>query len=157
MGNQSLSITLWRKLNSSSLGRWIFSRFICFKAPYFSTISPNIIRLEPGCCEAKIYQRRKIQNHLGTIHAIALCNLVELCGGLMVDVSVPNDMRWIPKGMKVKYLNKARGNITASAILEQPLVSQDEPYQFFVSVVLVDEKNLPVLEAAIEMWISKKK
>lgn len=33
----------------------------------------------------------------------------------MIDVSIPEGMRWIPKEMNVKYLQKAFGKITARA------------------------------------------
>jgi hypothetical protein len=57
----------------------------------------------------------RVQNHIGTVHAIALCNLAELCAGLVTDVSIPRDMRWIPQDMTVRYLRKAKGRIVASA------------------------------------------
>ena len=79
----------------------MFARAVCWRAPYFASISPRIALLEPGRCEAWIAHRRKVTNHIGTVHAIALCNLAEFAGGLMTDVSIPSSMRWIPKGMQV--------------------------------------------------------
>ena len=110
-----LALRLWRRLDGSAAGRWLFSRIVCFKAPYFASISPRVTRLEPGRCEAWLKQRRRVQNHIGTVHAIALCNLAELCAGLVTDVSIPADMRWIPQDMTVRYLQKASGRIAASA------------------------------------------
>ena len=79
---------------------------------------PRITVLEPGRCEASIAHRRKVTNHIGTVHAIALCNLAEFAGGLMTDVSIPASMRWIPKGMTVEYLGKANGTMRAVATPE---------------------------------------
>lgn len=59
--------------------------------------------------------RREITNHLGTVHAIALCNAAELAAGMMTDVSIPAGARWIPKGMTVEYLAKAKTDVTAVA------------------------------------------
>ena len=39
----------------------------------------------------------------------AMCNMAELAGGLMTDVSIPQGSRWIPSGMTVKYLKKRNG------------------------------------------------
>ena len=91
----------YRRLSSKPGGRWLFSKLVCFKAPYFASIAPRIELLEPGRCVGSLRHRRKVNNHIGTVHAIALCNLAELTGGLMVDASVPPSMRWIPKGMSV--------------------------------------------------------
>jgi hypothetical protein len=100
-------LELHRKLSRWPGGVWLFSRAVCFKAPYFGSIAPRIERLEAGRCEASIRDRRAVHNHIGTVHAIALCNLAELCAGVMTDASLPADMRWIPKGMTVSYLKKA--------------------------------------------------
>ena len=57
----------------------------------------------------------EIEIDIGTVHAIALCNLAEFVGGLTCEVSIPRDMRWIPKGMDVRYLKKAVGRMRAVA------------------------------------------
>jgi acyl-coenzyme A thioesterase PaaI-like protein len=90
-------LRLWRRLGDGAFGRWLFTRVVCFKAPYFGSIAPRITRLEPGLCEARLRQRRSIQNHIGTVHAIALCNLAELCAGLVTDVSIPATCAGFPR------------------------------------------------------------
>lgn len=71
--------------------------------------------LEPGRCEIEISDRRRVHNHIGTVHAIAWCNLAELGAGMMAEVTVPRSMRWISKGMSVDYPAKARGRMHALA------------------------------------------
>ena len=116
----------------------MFARAVCWRAPYFASISPRIALLEPGRCEAWIAHRRKVTNHIGTVHAIALCNLAELAGGLMTDVSIPSSMRWIPKGMQVEYLGKANGTMHAVATLDIPAVESATGYELPVTVVVTD-------------------
>jgi hypothetical protein len=89
-------LSLYRRITRWPAGHWIFSRLVCFKAPYFATIAPRFVALEPGRCEVRIRDRRRVHNHLGTVHAIALCNLAELSAGVMTDASIPGDMRWDP-------------------------------------------------------------
>ena len=108
-------LALWRKMQRWPAGAWLFSRAVCFRAPYFATIHPRFEALEPGRCVASIPDRRGMRNHIGTVHAIALCNLAELCAGVMTDASLPRDMRWIPKGMTVSYLKKAKGRLRGVA------------------------------------------
>jgi acyl-coenzyme A thioesterase PaaI-like protein len=152
-----LALRAWQRLGSNAPGRWLFSRIVCLKAPYFGSIAPRILRLEPGCCEARLVQRRKVQNHIGTVHAIALCNLAELCAGLVTDVTLPADMRWIPQEMTVRYLKKAAGCITATARPATALQSAPEPYAATIAVSLADAGGQEVSSAEIKMWLSPRR
>ena len=51
-------LKIYRSLSRKPLGHWLFSRLICFKAPYFGSIGPRMVRLEPGRGEATIRHRR---------------------------------------------------------------------------------------------------
>lgn len=157
MPHEAQAMRLWRRLEGSAAGRWLFSRIVCLRAPYFGSIAPRVLRLEPGLCEAELRQRRKVQNHIGTVHAIALCNLAELCAGLVTDVTVPEDMRWIPKEMTVRYLKKAAGHIVASARPREPIRSSAEAYAATIAVSLTDDQGQEVSSADIGMWISPRR
>ncbi len=145
---------LWQRLERWPGGRWLFSRAVCFKAPYFGTISPLFTVLEAGRCEAVIKDRRRVHNHIGTVHAIALCNLAELTAGVMTDASLPRGMRWIPKGMSVQYLKKAHGLLRGVATPDIPLVTSDGGYELPVSVAVFDSAGEKVFSAQIGMWVS---
>lgn len=150
-------LRLYRKITRYPAGHWLFSRAVCFKAPYFGSIRPSIHVLENGRCEATLPHRRAVQNHIGTVHAIALCNLAELCAGVMVDASLPADMRWIPKGMTVQYLKKANGTMRGVATPMIPMVSAVTAYDLPVKVDVFDTAGEKVFNAEIRMWLSAKK
>lgn len=145
---------LWQRLARWPGGAWLFSRAVCFKAPYFGTISPRFTVLEDGRCEAVIKDRRRVHNHIGTVHAIALCNLAELTAGVMTDASLPRGMRWIPKGMSVQYLKKATGTLRGVATPDIPLVASESGYELPVSVGVFDSTGEMVFSARIGMWLS---
>ena len=147
---QYLRITRWPG------GEWLFARAVCWRAPYFATIAPRITRLEPGRCEATLRHRRKVTNHIGTVHAIALCNLAELGGGLVTDASIPASMRWIPKGMQVEYLKKAVGPMRAVATPDFVPTASVDAYELPVTVAITDDAGDPVFRARIAMWVSPK-
>ena len=147
-------LRLWRRLGGGPAGQWLFSRMVCAKAPYFGTIAPRFRVLEPGRCEAEISDRRAVHNHIGTVHAIALCNLAELVGGVMTDASLPPGMRWIPKGMQVQYLKKATGTLRGIATPAIPIVAADSGYELPVAVDVVDAAGERVFTATIAMWLS---
>jgi len=150
-------LRLYQRITRWPAGHWLFSRAICFKAPYFATIAPRITRLEPGLCEARIADRRRVHNHIGTVHAIALCNLAELVGGVMVDASLPASMRWIPKGMTVEYQRKASGTLHATATPAVPLREASEPYELPVDVAVRNDAGEQVFHARIAMWVSPRR
>ncbi|KAA0983623.1 DUF4442 domain-containing protein [Pseudomonas sp. ANT_J12] len=99
----------------TSAGPEAFSKMVCQMAPYFSTIHPVFSALRQGYASVQVPFSREITNHLGTVHAIALCNAAELAAGTMTNVSIPEGARWIPKGMTVEYLAKAKTDVTAVA------------------------------------------
>lgn len=149
-------LQLYNRITRKPFGHWLFSRLICFKAPYFGSIKPRMTVLEPNRAEATIAHRRSVTNHLGTVHAIALCNLAEFTGGLMTDVSIPASMRWIPKGMSVEYLKKAVGTQRGVATPEFPPYESAESYELLVNVVVTDPQSDVVFKARISMWVSPK-
>jgi acyl-coenzyme A thioesterase PaaI-like protein len=150
-------LSLYRRITRWPGGHWMFARAVCWRAPYFASISPRIAVLEPGRCEASIAHRRKVTNHIGTVHAIALCNLAEFAAGLMTDVSIPPAMRWIPKGMQVEYLGKAKGTMRAVATPDVAPREASQGYDLPVTVVVTDAQDQPVFRARIAMWVSPRR
>lgn len=147
-------LALYRKFARWPGGRWLFTRAVCLKAPYFASISPLLTRLENGRCEATLRDHRRLHNHIGSVHAIALCNLAELAAGVMTDASLPRGMRWIPKGMTVAYLRKAQGPLRAVATPGIALVASDSGYELPVNVDILDASGERVFNAEIRMWLS---
>ncbi len=150
----SFALKIWNNLKGNVAGRWLFSRFVCFKAPYFSSISPLFHRLEAGLAEVSLKKRRKVTNHIGTVHAIAMANLCEIAAGTMMEASIPSSMRWIPKEMTIQYLAKAETNIRAKAVL--PDVEYGEAQDVIVAVTVVDTGGTEVVYADITMYVSPK-
>lgn len=148
------AVSAFQRLGSSALGRWFFSRLVCWRAPYFASIKPTVLRLERGVAIARLDQRRSVQNHIGTVHAIAVCNLVELVAGLGTDASLPVSMRWLPKGMTVSYARKATGRLTATATI--PDVRVDESQDLIVVVDVRNAADETVVRAEVTMWVTPK-
>lgn len=148
-------IRLYNRMNRLPMGKALFSRAVCQTAPYFSSIAPRVEILEPGRCVVTMKKRRKVTNHLKTVHAIAMCNMAELAGGLMTDASIPQGARWIPSGMSVKYLKKAKTDLTATADGSELNWSEDGTIQVPVSVT--DTSGQQVFHALIDMNIKHTK
>jgi acyl-coenzyme A thioesterase PaaI-like protein len=143
------------RLRPLPFGLKVFSRLIALKAPYFATIKPELIELSPGKGVAKLRKRRAVQNHIGTVHAIAMANLCEFIGGVTLEVSLPRTHRWLPKGMNIQYLKKAETNLTATTTF--PLGPWPDAGTFNVHVDVHDERGALVVTADIPMHVSLKK
>ena len=152
----SQALQLFQRYGASRPGRWLVSRLICLRAPYFASIRPTIDVLEPGRCVVRIRDRRRVHNHIGTVHAIALCNMAELAGGLATDATIPDTMRRIPKGMSVRYLKKATGTMIATARVPT-IAAAASGREAHVTVEVRDDAGEAVFDADITMWISPRK
>ena len=142
----------WQKLSGSRLGRWFFARAVCRKAPYFATIAPRFLELAPATCRVSIPKRRAVENHIGTVHALAIGNLCELVAGMVTEVTIPDTMRWIPRGMTIEYLRKADSDVTATARLDKK--EWREAGNVGVPVTVVDARGEEVVRAVITMYVS---
>ena len=148
----------YNRLASLPLGRRIFSFLACVNAPYFSTIKPLFISLEPGRCEILMKKRRSVTNHLKTVDAIAMCNLVELAGGVCTDVSLPDDLRWIPRGMTVEYIALAKTDLKGVCLIDtERLKNWNLAEDFPAEVNCYDTSGNVVMRGIIKMHISRKR
>jgi acyl-coenzyme A thioesterase PaaI-like protein len=150
--SRSPVIKLWQSYGGSSVGRWLVSRMICFKAPYFSTIRPTFTEIGPGHVALKFPKRRAIHNHINSVHAIAMCNAAELAGGVCLDVSLDANFRWIPVGMTVQYLKIAKTDLRAVCQVER--YDWNVPQDIVMPVSVYDTSNVEVFHADIMMRIS---
>jgi len=147
------SLAIWNRLAALPGGKWAFSKLVCLKAPYFSSIRPRFVELRPERCEVRMRKRRAVLNHLGSVHAIAMCNMAELAAGTMTEVTIPATHRWIPKGMSVRYLKKATTHLIAiatPAAVPDWSIATDYP----VTVLVQDSRGEAVFEAVITMRVS---
>ncbi len=155
MSDRNRVLSLWQRLSTKPFGKYIFSRIVCWKAPYFSTIRPRFEELRPGFSRVSMNNRRAVHNHIQTIHAIALCNLAEIGAGTMMEASLSSNMRWLPKGMNVRYLKKAETDVevvcTAADIGDGP--ARD----VIVGADVRDRHGDVVCHADVIMWVSPRK
>lgn len=147
-------LAIQERFKKLPFGRAIFSYFVARNAPYFLSIRPTVEELKPNYCKISIRKRRRVENHLHTVHAIAMCNMCELAGGLCLEASIPKEYRWIPFGMQVLYVKKAKTNLTATCELGEIDWPNTNAVSCFVSVK--DSSNIEVMTATIEMKVSLK-
>lgn len=143
-------ITWWSRLSSWPLGKWIFSRMVGFMIPYTGTVSPNISKVGPGFAEVFIKDKPSHRNHLRSIHALALANLGELTTGLALHFGMDPQKRAILTNLKIEYLKKARGTITATTTIENLPSLTDGPIEVLANLA---DKQGDVVAKVRATWL----
>jgi len=133
-------------------GRTLFSIAFARKAPYFRTIRPRFVDLRPHRAELVVADRKGVHNHLGTVHAIAVCNGLEAAMGALAEATVPAGKRWLPKGMQVEYVAKASGDITCVATTTEADWSGGPDVPVTVTAARADGTD--VVRGVIHLWVT---
>lgn len=137
------------------VGDRLFSFAFSQVAPFFWTVRPRITVIEPNRAELVIHKRRAVQNHIGTVHVIAICNGLEAAMGALAVATIPSNKRWIPKGMDVSYTAKADSDITCIAETDPEQWTSDNP-DLHVRVRGERADGVVVVEGVIKLWVTEK-
>jgi len=147
-------LKLQERMQKLPFGNILFSRALAGFAPYFKTIKPRVVELRHNYIEVAMKKRRAVHNHLKTVHAIATCNLCEFAAGICMEASIPKHRRWIPGGMEVSYLKKAKTDLKAVCNLDH--VDWQNCSSVICNVSVLDTNGTEVVRAAINMKVSDK-
>ena len=150
-GPESIVMDKWNRARGTTLGRWLFSRAVGRFAPYTGTIGARIQVLEPGRSVVTMRDRKAVRNHLNSVHAVALTNLVELTGSLAIIASLPPDTRMIPIRLETDFVKKGRGLMTAESNCVIP--SSNEKAELPSTVVIRDESGDEVARGRVTVVI----
>jgi acyl-coenzyme A thioesterase PaaI-like protein len=153
--NMNRVLAMWQKLSPKPLGKKLFSWFVCRKAPYFASIKPRFDELRAGYSRVTMKKRRSVENHIQSVHAIAMCNLAELGAGTMMEASLSNNMRWLQRGMTVQYLKVAKTDVVVECVAED--IADGLARDVIVKCDVKDTGGNIVCHVDIAMYISPRK
>ena len=113
--------------------------------------------------ESQVYlkNRRKIQNHIGGLHACSMALAAESATGMLVGMNVPDNKLPLIKSMNIDFVRRCQGDIRVSAWLSEKdcqRMHEEERGDVTVQVQVKDESdNEPIKAEMIWAWVSKTK
>jgi acyl-coenzyme A thioesterase PaaI-like protein len=145
----------WDRLHGLPGGSFIFHQLLGWMVPYTGSMGARVREVRLGYAEVELTERRAIRNHLRSIHAVALANLVELTGNLGVAYSLPDDARFIVKGIHMAYHKKSRGTVIATS--RPPVITSNAKAELEVTVEVRDAAGDLVCTGTLDTVIGPKK
>ena len=128
---------------------------------FAGTAKVEILEMSATCLRARIKNRKKVQNHIGSVHAAAMALLAESVTGLVVGMSVPDDRVPVIKSMKIDYVKRAKGDLEAVATLKAEEVERivaTPKGEITVPVKVTDiEGNEPIHCEMVWAWTPKRR
>lgn len=148
-------LDLYDRATRMPLGKGAFSFAFALKAPYFLTIAPTLVELRPNHAEVRVRKWWGVHNHIGTVHAIAVANGLEMAMGALAEASIPDGLRWIPKGMELEYLAKSTSTLLATADTDP--ADWEQPGEIAVRVQATRDDGTVVVRGVIRLHLSATK
>ncbi|MCH8498332.1 MAG: DUF4442 domain-containing protein [Marinobacter sp.] len=137
------------------------SLFFGKAVPFTGTTGIRIEHLDENRCVISLANKRRVQNHIGGVHAVASLLLAESATGFLVGLNVPDDKVPVIKTVGAEYTRRAKGDMTVEAVLtpEQQQQMKAEPKgATAVAVTIRDSEGQEPIE--IEMiwaWTPKRR
>ncbi|SDX68737.1 DUF4442 domain-containing protein [Marinobacter mobilis] len=129
--------------------------------PFTGTAGIRIESLDDSHCVISLANKRRVQNHIGGVHAVASMLLAESATGILVGLNVPDDKVPVIKTVKAEYTKRAKGDMRVEARLteEQKLrMRTEDKGDTTVAVTIHDgEAKEPIEFEMVWAWVSKKR
>lgn len=134
---------------------WMFGRTVRFvrtAGVHFEDLSEARVLLH-------IRNRKRVQNHIGSVHAAAMALLAETASGALLGMNVPDDRVPLLKSLQVDYVKRAKGDLRAEATLDaaaRARLLREEKGEIVVPVRVTDESGeQPIQCRILWAWVPK--
>ena len=136
---------------------WFRSVVLRRAVPFTGTAGLKFLQMTPDMVEIGIDNVKKVQNHIGGIHASAMNLLAETATGMVVGMNVRDDCIPLAKELKMAFKKRATGAMRAVATLsaeQRALMRATDKGEVKVTVVVTDEAGVQPVECEfVWAWI----
>jgi uncharacterized protein (TIGR00369 family) len=124
--------------------------------PYLSTSSVEFAELSEASATLRLKNRRRVQNHMKTVHASAMFLLAEAATGAVLSANLPEGSRFSTTHIEIDYVRRAEGDLVAVATLDEAqreLVRGTDKGRLTVPVRVTDQSgNVPATFVVEWAW-----
>jgi len=143
----------------SWLGRRLLTWMFRYKVKLTGTVSIDILETDLKSVTFRQKNYKKVQNHIGSVHAAAMALLAESSTGFIVGLNLPGDKLPLIKEMNLKYVKRAQGDMYAVAQLTDEQIKRmksEEKGDVTVNVKVTDSQGIePVICEMVWAWVPK--
>lgn len=161
MANRFSSIV--RKINRApkALRSFLLSKLFSSQVKFAGTTGIRIEKLAQFESYLSLKNAKKVQNHIGGVHAVAAAVLAESATGIVFGMNVPDTHIPLLKSMTVNFNRRMQGALTAVARLTDEqiaLIESSNKGDMKVPVIVTDESGQEPIEVLMDWaWVSKKR
>ena len=127
---------------------------------FVGTAGLRVEELTESRAVVTIANRRRVQNHIGSVHAAAMALLAETATGFVVGMNVPDDRVPVIKSLAIDYRKRATGNLRAVATLsdeQRANIRDSDKGEVTVAVTVTDAANIEPIECRmVWAWTPKR-
>lgn len=137
------------------------STFFGKMVKFTGTAGISIEELNEQRAVISLKNKKRVQNHIGSVHAVASILIAESATGYVVGMNIPDTSVPVIKTIKADYTKRAKGDMKAVATLSQKQISAmktEEKGETSVKVTVTDaEGKEPILMEMIWAWTPKRR
>jgi len=145
----------------SGIRSFLLTKIFCSKVKFAGTASIKLVSVSHTQTVLTLENKKKVQNHIGGIHAIAAALLAESATGIVFGMNVPDSCVPLLKSMTIHYQRRMQGSLTAIAKISESdvqLIENSDKGCLMVSVEIMDESDQQPIVCEMEWaWVTKRK
>lgn len=128
---------------------------------YTGTTGIVVEELTTGRSVITLKNKKSVQNHIGSVHAVASVLIAESATGYLIGMNISDDCVPVIKTIKADYVKRAKGNMRAEASLTAQQIKEIQSStkgETVVPVKVTDAENKePILMEMVWAWTPKKR
>ena len=136
---------------------WFRSVVLRRAVPFTGTAGLDFLQMTRHQVEIGIKNVKKVQNHIGGVHASAMNLLAETATGMVMGMNVRDDCIPLAKELKMAFKKGATGALRAVATLsdaQRELMQASDKGEVSVAVTVTDEAGVNPVECEfVWAWI----
>ncbi|SFU91121.1 protein of unknown function [Polaromonas sp. YR568] len=136
---------------------WFRSVVLRRAVPFTGTAKLDFLQMTPAMVEIGVKNEKRVQNHIGGVHASAMNLLAETATGMVVGMNVRDDCIPLAKELKMAFKKRATGALRAVATLsdeQRAAMQASDKGEVNVPVIVTDEAGVNPVECEfVWAWI----